>query len=283
MPLWRVRTAQGERLARGALAGGPTELLAPEVTLDGLLSAGAGALAEAASGGVGDGPVPAGTTVLAPVGGQEVWAAGVTYSTSRTARNEESGGHDYYNLVYDAERPELFFKAAPGRARGPGGLIGVRSDSGWDVPEPELALVCDAHGEIAGFTIGNDVSSRSIEGENPLYLPQAKVYRGSCALGPCIVPAGEAPAPEQMEIRLTIARDGDAVFEGSTQVALLHRTPAELVDWLFRAQDFAAGVVLLTGTSIVPDKEFTLRGGDEVRIAITGLGELVNTVEVVQA
>jgi 2-dehydro-3-deoxy-D-arabinonate dehydratase len=283
MPLWRVRTAEGERLARGALAGGPTELLAPEVTLDGLLSAGAGALAEAASTGAGDGPVPAGTTVLAPVGGQEVWAAGVTYARSRSARNEESGGHDYYNLVYDAERPELFFKAAPGRARGPGALIGVRSDSGWDVPEPELALVCDAQGEIAGFTIGNDVSSRSIEGENPLYLPQAKVYRGSCALGPCIVPAGEAPAPEEMEIRLAIARDGDAVFEGSTQVALLHRTPAELVDWLFRAQDFAAGVVLLTGTSIVPDREFTLRGGDEVRIAITGLGELVNTVEVVQA
>lgn len=283
MALWRVRTAQGERLARGALAGGPTELLPAETTLDGLLSAGADALAEAASAGTGDGPVPAGTTVLAPIGGQEVWAAGVTYARSRSARNEESGGHDYYNLVYDAERPELFFKAAPGRSRGPGGVIGVRSDSGWDVPEPELALVCDAHGEIAGFTIGNDVSSRSIEGENPLYLPQAKVYRGSCALGPCIVPVGEAPAPEEMEIRLTIARDGEQVFEGSTQVALLHRTPAELVDWLFRAQEFAAGVVLLTGTSIVPDKEFTLRGSDEVRIAITGLGELVNTVEVVQA
>jgi 2-dehydro-3-deoxy-D-arabinonate dehydratase len=283
MPLWRVRTAEGERLARGVLAGGPTELMPAETTLDGLLSAGADALAEAASSAPADGPVPAGTSVLAPVGGQEVWAAGVTYARSRSARNEESGGHDFYNLVYKAERPELFFKAAPGRVRGPGGLIGVRSDSGWDVPEPELALVCDAHGEIAGFTIGNDVSSRSIEGENPLYLPQAKVYRGSCALGPCIVPAGEAPAPEDMEIRLTIARDGEDVFEGSTQVALLHRTPAELVDWLFRAQEFAAGVVLLTGTSIVPDKEFTLRGGDEVRIAITGLGELVNTVEVVRA
>jgi 2-dehydro-3-deoxy-D-arabinonate dehydratase len=283
MALWRVRTAQGERLARGALAGGPTELLPAETTLDGLLSAGAEALAEAASSAQADGPVPAGTTVLAPVGGQEVWAAGVTYARSRSARNEESGDHDFYNLVYEAERPELFFKAAPGRSRGPGGLIGVRSDSGWDVPEPELALVCDAHGQIAGFTIGNDVSSRSIEGENPLYLPQAKVYRGSCALGPCIVPAAEAPAPEEMEIRLTIARGGEDVFEGSTQVALLHRTPAELVDWLFRAQEFSNGVVLLTGTSVVPDKEFTLRGGDEVRIAITGLGELVNTVEVVQA
>jgi 2-dehydro-3-deoxy-D-arabinonate dehydratase len=283
MPLWRVQTAQGERLARGTLAGGPTELLGAGATLDGLLSAGADALAEAASGGPADGPVPAGSTVLVPVGGQEVWAAGVTYARSRTARNEESGGHDFYNLVYEAERPELFFKAAPGRARGPGGVIGVRSDSGWDVPEPELALVCDARGEIAAYTIGNDVSSRSIEGENPLYLPQAKVYRGSCALGPCLVPVGEAPAPEDMEIRLAIARDGEDVFEGSTQVALLRRKPAELVDWLFRAQEFAAGVVLLTGTSIVPGKEFTLRGGDEVRIAITGLGELANTVEVVEA
>jgi 2-dehydro-3-deoxy-D-arabinonate dehydratase len=283
MPLWRVQTAQGERLARGTLAGGPTELLGAGATLDGLLSAGADALAEAASSGPADGPVPAGSTVLVPVGGQEVWAAGVTYARSRTARNEESGGHDFYNLVYEAERPELFFKAAPGRARGPGGVIGVRSDSGWDVPEPELALVCDARGEIAAYTIGNDVSSRSIEGENPLYLPQAKVYRGSCALGPCLVPVGEAPAPEDMEIRLAIARDGEDVFEGSTQVALLRRKPAELVDWLFRAQEFAAGVVLLTGTSIVPGKEFTLRGGDEVRIAITGLGELANTVEVVEA
>jgi 2-dehydro-3-deoxy-D-arabinonate dehydratase len=283
VPLWRVRTAQGERLARGVLEAGPTELLPAETTLDGLLAAGADALAEAATHGSADGPVPAGSTTLAPVGGQEVWAAGVTYATSRSARNEESGGHDFYDLVYDAERPELFFKAAPGRARGPAGLIGVREDSGWDVPEPELALVCDADGEIAAYTIGNDVSSRSIEGENPLYLPQAKVYRGSCALGPCLVPASEAPAPEDMEIRLRIARDGDTVFEGETQVALLKRKPAELVDWLFRAQEFAAGVVLLTGTSIVPAREFTLQAGDEVRIAISGLGELVNSVEVVPA
>ena len=132
--------------------------------------------------------------ILAPVAGQEVWAAGVTYNASRSARNDESkGAHDFYDLVYDAERPELFFKAAPGRVRGPGELIGVREDSGWDVPEPELALVISAAGEIVGYTIGNDVSSRSIEGENPLYLPQAKVYRGSCALGPAIVPVGEAP------------------------------------------------------------------------------------------
>jgi 2-dehydro-3-deoxy-D-arabinonate dehydratase len=277
MAIWRVSTPHGERLARGPVDSGPAELLKAGTTIDSLLAAGS-LDAEAA------GPAPESAIVLAPVQGQEVWAAGVTYAASRTARNDESkGAHDFYDLVYDAERPELFFKAAPGRARGPGGLIGVRSDSGWDVPEPELALVCDAHGEIAGFTIGNDVSSRSIEGENPLYLPQAKVYRGSCALGPAIVPVAEAPAHDGMEITLTIARGGEPVFTGSTQVALLKRGLDELVSWLFKAQDFPVGAVLLTGTSVIPAVEFTLREGDEVRIAITGLGELVNTVEVVQA
>src|SRR3954449_11330976 len=275
MAIWRVQTAEGPRLARGPVDGGPVELLTG--TLDGLLATGT---LEADT----EGPVPAGAVVLAPVEGQEVWAAGVTYAASRTARNDESkGAHDFYDRVYGAERPELFFKAAPGRVRGPGGLIGVREDSGWDVPEPELALVISAAGEILGYTIGNDVSSRSIEGENPLYLPQAKVYRGSCALGPAIVPVAEAPAPEEMEITLRIARDGAETFAGATQVALLRRTPEELAGWLFRAQDFAAGAVLLTGTSIIPAPEFTLRAGDEVRIAITGLGELVNAVEVVGA
>jgi len=275
MAIWRVRTAEGERIARGSVESGPTELLASDATLDALLAAGGGLDAPA------DGPVPVASTVLAPVQGQEVWAAGVTYATSRSARNEESGGHDFYDRVYDAERPELFFKAAPGKVRGPGGQIGVRADSGWDVPEPELALVVNAAAEIVAYTIGNDVSSRSIEGENPLYLPQAKTYRGSCALGPCLVPVDEAPDPSEMEITLTISRAGDQVFEGSTQVALLRRTPEELVEWLFRSQEFPVGVVLLTGTSIVPAQEFTLLGGDEVRIAIGGLGELVNTVEVV--
>jgi 2-dehydro-3-deoxy-D-arabinonate dehydratase len=268
--LWRIRTAEGERLARGPVEAGPVELL--EGTLDGLLAA--GSLDAPAAG-----PVPAGSVVLAPVSGQEVWAAGVTYAASRTARNEESGGHDFYDKVYDAERPELFFKAAPGRVRGPGGAIGVREDSGWDVPEPELALVVGADARILGYTIGNDVSSRSIEGENPLYLPQAKVYRGSCALGPCIVPVDAAVAPEEMEITLRIVRGDEQVFEGSTQVALLRRKPEELVEWLFKSQDFPAGVVLLTGTSVIPAPEFTLRPGDTVRILITGLGELVNTVE----
>ena len=172
-----------------------------------------------------------------------MWAAGVTYATSRSARNEESGGHDFYDRVYDAERPEVFFKAAPGRVRGPGAQIGVRADSGWDVPEPELALVIGADAEILGYTIGNDVSSRCIEGENPLYLPQAKTYTGSCALGPCIVPAAEAPDPDEMEIRLTISRGGDTVFEGETQTALLKRKPPELVRWLYKAYDFPVGAV----------------------------------------
>jgi 2-dehydro-3-deoxy-D-arabinonate dehydratase len=273
MAIWRVQTAAGPRVARGPVDSGPTELL--EGTLDALLAAGT---LEAPS----DGPVPAGAVVLAPVEGQEVWAAGVTYQASRAARNDESKGqHDFYDKVYDAERPELFFKAAPGRVRGPGAKIGVREDSGWDVPEPELALVLGAGGEILGYTIGNDVSSRSIEGENPLYLPQAKVYKGSCALGPCIVPVGEAPPPEEMEITLMISRDGSEVFTGSTQTALLKRTPEELVSWLFRAQDFPVGAVLLTGTSVIPAVEFTLQGGDAVRIAITGLGALENTVEVI--
>ena len=271
MALWRVQTATGPRLARGPVDGGPVELL--QGTLDALLAAGT-LEAEA------DGPVPAGAVLLAPVEGQEVWAAGVTYAASRTARNDESkGAHDFYDKVYDAERPELFFKASAGRVRGPGGLIGVRADSGWDVPEPELALVISAAGEILGYTIGNDVSSRSIEGENPLYLPQAKVYRGSCALGPCIVSVEDAPAPEEMEITLRIVRGDEPVFEGSTQVALLRRKPAELVEWLFKSQEFPAGAILLTGTSVIPAPEFTLRPGDSVRISITGLGELVNTVE----
>src|SRR3954464_14417093 len=199
MAIWRVSTPHGERLARGPVDSGPAELLPVSTTIDALLAAGS---LEAE----GVGPAPASSIVLAPVQGQEGWAAGVTYESSRVARNEESGGHDFYDRVYDAQRPELFFKAAPGRVRGPGGLIGVRGDSGWDVPEPELALMISAAGKILGYTIGNDVSSRSIEGENPLYLPQAKVYRGSCALGPCIVPVGESPPAEEMEISLTISR-----------------------------------------------------------------------------
>jgi 2-dehydro-3-deoxy-D-arabinonate dehydratase len=275
MAIWRVQTAAGPRLARGSVEGGPVELL--EGTIDMLLANGS-LDAKAA------GPLPAGSVVMAPVDGQEVWAAGVTYAASRSARNDESKGtHDSYDLVYDAERPELFFKAAPGRVRGPGGLIGVRQDSGWDVPEPELALVISATGKIVGYTVGNDVSSRSIEGENPLYLPQAKSFDGSCAIGPCIVAAGEAPALASLEIDLTIDREGTTAYHDRVLVADLRRTPEELVSWLYRATGFPVGAFLLTGTAIVPPAGFTLHGGDVVTVSIEGIGTLRNGVEVVGA
>jgi 2-dehydro-3-deoxy-D-arabinonate dehydratase len=228
-----------------------------------------------------EGPVPAGATILPPIESQEVWAAGVTYRRSRDARIDEATIPDHYDRVYEADRPELFLKATPGRVRGPGEAIGIRADSTWDVPEPELGLVADSGGHVVAYVIGNDVSSRSIEGENPLYLPQAKSYVGSCALGPCLVPAARAPAPQEMEISLRIERNGATAFKGSVRVAEMRRNPAELIDWLFRGLDFPVGVVLLTGTGIVPSSDFTLRAGDDVSISITGLGELRNRVQVV--
>jgi 2-dehydro-3-deoxy-D-arabinonate dehydratase len=225
--------------------------------------------------------VPSGVRALAPVAGQEVWAGGVTFERSREARNEEAGPVDIYDRVYGAERPELFLKAVPGRARGPGEPIGVRADSGWDVPEPELALVANAAGELVAYTVGNDVSSRSIEGENPLYLPQAKVFTGSCALGPALVPVEEVPPLPELTVRLEILRGHDLLFGDEVSLAALRRTPGELLGWLFQALEFPAGVVLLTGTSIVPPPELTLAAGDVVRIDIPGVGTLVNPVEVV--
>jgi 2-dehydro-3-deoxy-D-arabinonate dehydratase len=219
--------------------------------------------------------------VLAPAGGQPVWAAGVTFRRSRDARLDESRGLDAYDKVYLAERPELFLKALPGTARGTGQPIGVRADSGWDVPEPELAVVADRRGEIVAYTIADDVSSRSIEGENPLYLPQAKLYRGSCAIGPCLVPVAEAPDPAAMEIALAIERDGTELFADACSVADMKRSLPELVDWLWRGQDLPLGAVLCTGTSIVPPPELALRPGDQVTISISGLGELTNPVELV--
>jgi 2-dehydro-3-deoxy-D-arabinonate dehydratase len=218
---------------------------------------------------------------LAPVESQEVWAAGVTYYRSRTARMEESreaGGGSFYDRVYDAERPELFFKAAPWRVRAPGEAVRVRRDSRWTVPEPELALVVNARGEIVGYTIGNDVSARDVEGENPLYLPQAKTYDGACALGPAVLVA-EGPLPADTAIALRIERGGAAAFEGSTTLAQLRRTPEELVGWLFRETSFPHGCVLLTGTGVVPPDDFTLRSGDVVRIEIAPIGVLENVVE----
>jgi 2-dehydro-3-deoxy-D-arabinonate dehydratase len=280
MALWQVDADGERRLARGPAGQGPQELLAASLIIDGLLGGAPGALASALRGPAA-GPVPAGARVVAPVGGQEVWAAGVTYTRSLDARVAESGTPDPYERVYRAERPELFLKAAPGRVRGPGEPVGIRADSTWDVPEPELAVVADRSGAIAGYLNGNDMSSRSIEGENPLYLPQAKIYTGSCAIGPCLATPDEVPDLASLLIGLRVLRDGAEVVADTVKVADLHRSPAELVRWLFRAMDFPVGVVLLTGTAIVPPPAFTLRAGDEVIIATTGLGELRNVVEVI--
>ncbi|HUB00776.1 MAG TPA: fumarylacetoacetate hydrolase family protein [Terracidiphilus sp.] len=218
--------------------------------------------------------------ILGPIGSQEVWAAGVTYYRSRNARMEEAksaGGGDFYDRVYLAERPELFFKAAAGRVVGPGGKVRIRGDAAWSVPEPELTLLVNSRGQIAGYTIGNDMSSRDIEGENPLYLPQAKVYDGSCALGPCILVA-EGPLPASTEIRIEIARGGRMEFTGATTLAELKREPAVLAEYLFRETSFPAGVFLMTGTGIVPPDSFALAHGDRVRIMIDAIGMLENEV-----
>lgn len=280
MAVFKVEVDGHERLARGPAEGRPIALLPPDVTIDGLLAAGDDALSTVVRG-RDDGPVPETARLLAPIGSQEIWAAGVTYRRSREARMEESEVPDHYARVYDADRPELFLKATPGRARGPGDPVGIRADSGWDVPEPEVGLVLDASGRLAGYVIGNDVSSRSIEGENPLYLPQAKIYDGSCAIGPGLVPLDEAPSLQDMRIALRVTRQGRAIFTDQVDVSELHRTPAELAEWLFRASSFPVGVVLLTGTSIVPDPGFSLMAGDQVEIALPGVGVLRNGVEVV--
>ncbi|HTU91356.1 MAG TPA: fumarylacetoacetate hydrolase family protein [Gemmataceae bacterium] len=211
---------------------------------------------------------------------QEVWAAGVTYKRSREARERESAGAArFYDLVYNAERPELFLKATPRRVVGPGAAVRIRRDSRWNVPEPELALVVSPQMKIVGYTIGNDMSSRDIEGENPLYLPQAKVYDGSCSLGPVITLASVMPPPERVTIRLTITRGGTGVFEGSTCLSAMKRSFEDLVSWLGRENRFPDGVVLLTGTGIVPPDDFTLQRGDDIAIDITGIGCLRNRVE----
>lgn len=216
----------------------------------------------------------------APIGKQEVWASGVTYLRSRNARMEESkksGGDNFYDRVYDAERPELFFKATAERVVGPGEAVRIRQDSNWNVPEPELTLFITSAGKIVGYTCGNDMSSRSIEGENPLYLPQAKSYDGSAALGPCLyVP--EAPITPDTQIRLDIIRDDQAVFTGRIAIDQMKRQHTELVSFLFRECSFANGCYLMTGTGIVPPDDFTLQVGDEVRITIDGIGTLTNVV-----
>lgn len=275
--LFRVLVDGRPALARGTVAGGPADVLAVDGDVDRLLAGERGALADALDAPAA-GPVPPGTRPLAPVAGQEVWASGVTFERSRLARNEEAGAVDFYDRVYAASRPELFCKAAPGRTRGPGQPIGIRADSAWDVPEPELGLVANSAGELVAYTVGNDVSSRSIEAENPLYLPQAKLFTGSCALGPALVPAEEVAPLAALAVSLTIHRDGGLLYEDAVSLADLRRNPDELLGWLFQAMDFPVGVVLLTGTSIVPPPEFTLAPGDTVAIVIEGVGTLVNPV-----
>lgn len=217
---------------------------------------------------------------LAPIGSQEVWAAGVTYYRSRDARMAESkdaGGGDFYDRVYVAERPELFFKATPSRVAAPGEPVRIRSDAKWNVPEPELTLAINPRGQIIGYTVGNDMSSRDIEGENPLYLPQAKVYDRSSALGPCILVASD-PLPATTPIRIEIERSGKVEFSGVTTLAELKRKPASLVEYLFRENSFPSGAFLMTGTGIVPPDSFTLAAGDRIRITIDPIGTLENVV-----
>jgi 2-dehydro-3-deoxy-D-arabinonate dehydratase len=232
------------------------------------------------AGPAGDEPLPVGSVrLLPPLDGRgEVWCAGVTYERSRGARTEETTERSIYDRVYTAERPELFMKSTAWRLVTDGEPIGIRTDSGHDVPEPELAVVVNRHGEIVGYTVCNDVSSRSIEGENPLYLPQAKVFAGGCALASGIRPAWEVPDPADLAIRLTVRRDGEPAYQGSTSTATLVRPPADLVAVLGSAIDFPDGVVLATGTGIVPDFEFALRPGDVVEIDIDEVGSLANRV-----
>lgn len=218
--------------------------------------------------------------LLPPIGTQEVWAAGVTYLRSRDARMEESkesGGADCYQKVYEAERPELFFKSLPHRVVGHGGHVNIRKDSKWDVPEPELTLYINSSGSIQAYTIGNDMSSRSIEGENPLYLPQAKMYEKSAAIGPCLyVPA--SPVSSDTMIRMKIYRGDNLMYEGETPISRMKRSLPELAGYLFRGFDFEYGCFLMTGTCLVPPNEFTLKKDDVVEIEISGIGKLTNTV-----
>ncbi len=218
--------------------------------------------------------------IIAPVGNQELWACGVTYLRSKVGRQEESkssGGADFYAKVYEAERPEVFFKSTPHRIVGHLAKVSIRKDSTWDVPEPELTLMVSSSGKIIGYTIGNDMSSRSIEGENPLYLPQAKTYDGCAALGPCIYVTNE-PLDKNTTIHLTIFRDNKDVFTGSVQISQIKRSLEELVSFVYRECSFPKGCLVMTGTGIVPGNDFTLNSGDRVKITIDNIGTLENTV-----
>lgn len=218
--------------------------------------------------------------LLAPMGSQEIWAAGVTYLRSRTARMEESkvaGGDSFYDKVYHAVRPELFFKATPHRVAAPGTPVRIRGDSRWNVPEPEVTLALTSHGRIFGYTVGNDMSSRDIEGENPLYLPQAKVYDRSAAIGPCLLVTADE-LPKETRIEIDIRRGAASVFSGHTTISQIKRSFTELAEFLFRDNTFPVGCFLMTGTGIVPGDSFTLNSGDEIRITIAPIGTLMNPV-----
>ncbi|MBE7537735.1 MAG: fumarylacetoacetate hydrolase family protein [Opitutaceae bacterium] len=224
--------------------------------------------------------LPAGSPLLAPLGNQEIWAAGVTYLRSRTARMEESkvaGGDSFYDKVYQAVRPELFFKATPHRVAAPGTPVRIRGDSRWNVPEPELTLALNSAGRIFGYTVGNDMSSRDIEGENPLYLPQAKVYDRSAAIGPCLL-VTEHELPRETKIEIDIRRGAESAFSGQTSISQIKRSFTELAEFLFRDNAFPSGCLLMTGTGIVPGDHFTLQPKDEIRITIAPIGTLINPV-----
>lgn len=220
--------------------------------------------------------------LLPPIGSQEVWAAGVTYLRSRDARMEESedaGAADCYQRVYEAERPELFFKSLPGRVSGHNQQVNIRKDSTWNVPEPELTLFINSHGKIQAYTVGNDMSSRSIEGENPLYLPQAKVYDKSASIGPCLYIINNAIPPETT-IQMSIARNGEKLFDDATTISRMKRSLDELAHYLFREMDFENGCFLMTGTCVVPPNDFTLQENDVVNISIQNIGTLTNTIAI---
>jgi len=267
-----VGVVDGDRLTRLNLSGGPSTLAAILEADDPL------ALVESLVDRPQVTPL-ANVSLLPPIDAQEVWAAGVTYKCSRAARMEESGpAASYYDRVYAAERPELFMKATPHRVVGHGQPIRIRTDSKWNVPEPELTLVLNSRLRLVGFTIGNDVSSRDIEGDNPLYLPQAKIYNQSAGIGPWITLPDAMPPRKEIGIRLVIRRGNAVAFEGHTSIAGMARSFEELIDWLGRDNSFPNGVMLMTGTGIVPESDFTLQAGDVVHITIDGIGTLSNGV-----